>query len=131
MREKIARFMVGRNGADELARFESIFVWVLLLISIFSRAWIFDLLAFTVIGHMYFRIMSRNVSKRYEENQKFVNFRYRIVVKWDKMKKRMAQRKTYKFFKCPTCKQEVRVPKGHGKIEITCPKCRERFVKHS
>ena len=66
-----------------------------------------------------------------EENQKFVNFRYRIVVKWDKMKKRMAQRKTYKFFKCPTCKQEVRVPKGHGKIEITCPKCRERFVKHS
>ncbi len=131
MREKIARFMVGRNGADELARFESIFVWVLLLISIFSRAWIFDLLTFAVIGHMYFRIMSRNVSKRYEENQKFVNFRYRIVVKWDKMKKRMAQRKTYKFFKCPTCKQEVRVPKGHGKIEITCPKCRERFVKHS
>ena len=131
MREKIARFMVGRNGADELARFESIFVWVLLLISIFSRAWIFGRLAFAVIGHMYFRIMSRNVSKRYEENQKFVKFRYRIVVKWDKMKKRMAQRKTYKFFKCPTCKQEVRVPKGHGKIEITCPKCRERFVKHS
>lgn len=131
MREKIARFMMGRNGADELARFESIFVWVLLLISIFSRAWIFDLLALAVIGHMYFRIMSKNISKRYEENQKFVNFRYRTVVKWDKMKKRMAQRKNYKFFKCPTCRQEVRVPKGHGKIEITCPKCRERFVKHS
>ncbi len=131
MREKFARFMVGRNGADELARFESIFVWVLLLISIFSRAWIFDLLALAVIGHMYFRIMSKNISKRYEENQKFVNFRYRTVVKWDKMKKRMAQRKNYKFFKCPTCRQEVRVPKGHGKIEITCPKCRERFVKHS
>ncbi len=131
MREKFARFMVGRNGADELARFESIFVWVLLLISIFSRTWIFYLLALAVIAHMYFRIMSKNISKRYEENQKFVNFRYRTVVKWDKMKKRMAQRKTYKFFKCPTCKQEVRVPKGHGKIEITCPKCREHFVKHS
>ncbi len=131
MREKFARFMVGRNGADELARFESIFVWVLLLISIFSRTWIFYLLALAVIAHMYFRIMSKNISKRYEENQKFVNFRYRTVVKWDKMKKRMAQRKNYKFFKCPTCKQEVRVPKGHGKIEITCPKCREHFVKHS
>ena len=80
MREKFARFMMGRNGVDELARFESIFVWVLLLVSIFSRMWIFDLLAMALIVHMYFRILSRDVSKRYEENQKYVNFRYYAVV---------------------------------------------------
>lgn len=131
MREKFARFMMGRNGVDELARFESIFVWILLLVSIFSRMWIFDLLAMALIVHMYFRILSRNVSKRYEENQKYVNFRYNAVVKWDKKKKRIAQRRNYRFYKCPMCRQEVRVPKGHGKIQITCPKCRETFIKHS
>lgn len=123
--------MMGRNGVDELARFESIFVWVLLLVSIFSRMWIFDLLAMALIVHMYFRILSRNVSKRYEENQKYVNFRYNAVVKWDKKKKRIAQRRNYRFYKCPMCRQEVRVPKGHGKIQITCPKCRETFIKRS
>ncbi len=131
MREKFARFMMGRNGVYELARFESIFVWILLLVSIFSRMWIFDLLAMALIVHMYFRIMSRNVSKRYEENQKYVNFRYNAVVKWDKKKKRIAQRRNYRFYKCPMCRQEVRVPKGHGKIQITCPKCRETFIKRS
>ena len=123
--------MMGRNGVDELARFESIFVWILLLVSIFSRMWIFDLLAMALIVHMYFRILSRNVSKRYEENQKYVNFRYNAVVKWDKKKKRIAQRRNYRFYKCPMCRQEVRVPKGHGKIQITCPKCRETFIKRS
>lgn len=123
--------MMGRNGVDELARFESIFVWVLLLVSIFSRMWIFDLLAMALIVHMYFRILSRDVSKRYEENQKYVNFRYNAVVKWDKKKKRIAQRRNYRFYKCPMCRQEVRVPKGHGKIQITCPKCRETFIKRS
>lgn len=131
MREKFARFMMGRNGVDELARFESIFVWVLLLVSIFSRMWIFDLFAMALIVHMYFRILSRDVSKRYEENQKYVNFRYNAVVKWDKKKKRIAQRRNYRFYKCPMCRQEVRVPKGHGKIQITCPKCRETFIKRS
>jgi len=43
----------------------------------------------------------------------------------------MAQTRDYRFYKCPTCKQEVRVPKGHGKIEITCPKCREKFIRRS
>ena len=123
--------MMGRNGVDELARFESIFVWILLLVSIFSRMWIFDLLAMALIVHMYFRILSRDVSKRYEENQKYVNFRYNAVVKWDKKKKRIAQRRNYRFYKCPMCRQEVRVPKGHGKIQITCPKCRETFIKRS
>ena len=123
--------MMGRNGVDELARFESIFVWVLLLVSIFSRMWIFDLLAMALIVYMYFRILSRDVSKRYEENQKYVNFRYNAVVKWDKKKKRIAQRRNYRFYKCPMCRQEVRVPKGHGKIQITCPKCRETFIKRS
>ena len=80
---------------------------------------------------MYFRMFSRNLAKRHAENQKFLNFRYERTVGWNRFKKRTAQRKDYRFFKCPSCKQRVRVPRGHGKIEITCPKCRTCFVKKS
>lgn len=131
MREKLARFMVGRNGVDDLARFESWFVLVVLILSIFTRSGLLDLIAIVLIVHMYFRVFSRNVSKRYEENQKFLNFRYDWTVKWNRKKKHFEQRKMYKFYKCPMCRQEVRVPRGHGKICITCPKCREEFIRRS
>ena len=75
--------------------------------------------------------LSRNVSKRYEENQRYLNAKYRAVVKKNNLKKRWAQRSTYRFFKCPQCKQTVRVPKGRGKICITCPKCKTEFIKKS
>ena len=131
MREKLARFMVGRNGVDDLARFESWFVLVVLILSIFTRSGLLDLIAIAFIVHMYLRVFSRNVSKRYEENQKFLNFRYDWTVKWNRKKKHFEQRKMYKFYKCPMCRQEVRVPRGHGKICITCPKCREEFIRRS
>ena len=134
MREKFIRFMNGRNGMDELARAESWVVMILLVVSIFTRSAILDILDILAIGlmiHMYFRVFSRNVNKRYAENQKFLNARYEWTVKAERRKKRFAQRKQYKFFKCPMCKQEVRVPRGHGKICITCPKCREQFVRRS
>ncbi|MFQ7447751.1 MAG: hypothetical protein ACLRNK_00235 [Agathobacter rectalis] len=131
MREKFIRFMNGRNGMDELARAESWIVMILLLVSIFTRSAILDILAIGLMIHMYFRVFSRNVNKRYAENQKFLNARYEWTVKAERRKKHFAQRKQYKFFKCPMCKQEVRVPRGHGKICITCPKCREQFVRRS
>ena len=135
MREKIQRFMYGRNGVDDLAKFESLLIWIPLVLSLFIRVGIVQLLLLVVmIGlmvHMYFRVFSRNTSKRYEENQKFLNLRYDWTVKFNKKKRKINQMKAYRFYKCPMCKQEVRVPKGHGRIEITCPKCREQFVRKS
>ncbi|MCM1106680.1 MAG: zf-TFIIB domain-containing protein [Blautia sp.] len=131
MREKFYHFMEGRNGTDELARLESWVILVLLIVGIFSRLGIFTILALALMIHMYFRVFSKNTAKRREENQKYVNFRYQRTVQWNKWKKRMGQRKIYRYYKCPACKQQVRVPKGHGKIEITCPKCRGTFVRRS
>lgn len=131
MREKFYQFMSGRNGVDDLARMHSWMVLVLLLLGIFIRLGIFSLLALVLMVYMYFRVFSRNTSKRYEENQKYLNFKYNRTVSWNRFKKHLAQRKDYRFYKCPMCKQEVRVPKGHGKIEITCPKCREQFIRRS
>ena len=69
MREKFIRFMNGRNGMDELARAESWVVMILLVASIFTRSAILDILAIGLMIHMYFRVFSRNVNKRYAENQ--------------------------------------------------------------
>lgn len=135
MREKIAKWMSGRNGMDELARAETILILVPLLLSLFVSHWLISLLlAALVVGlwvHIFFRVFSKNVMKRYEENQKFLDARYQMTVKWNRKKKQFAQRKTHRFFYCPNCKQEVRVPKGHGRIRITCPKCRTEFVRRS
>jgi ribosomal protein L37AE/L43A len=92
---------------------------------------VINLLFWVLIIHMYFRVFSRNINKRYAENQKFANARYRMVVERNRRKKERAQSGTYKFFSCPTCNQRVRVPKGRGKICITCPKCRSEFTKRS
>lgn len=86
MREKFIRFMNGRNGMDELARAESWVVMILLVVSIFTRSAILDILAIGLMIHMYFRVFSRNVSKRYAENQKFLNARYEWTVKAERRK---------------------------------------------
>jgi len=131
MRDKFYRFMSGRNGVDELSRMLSWLVLILLLLGIFTRVGWFTLLAVAVMVYMYFRMFSKNTARRYEENQKYVNFRYNRTVSWNRFKKRLSQSRDYRFFKCPDCKQQVRVPRGHGKIEITCPKCRGNFIRRT
>ncbi len=131
MKEKIQRFMMGRYGADELSKAQSVVVMILLVLSLFGRLGILYWLALALMIYSIWRMFSKNVSKRYEENQKYLNYRYKATVKIDRMKKHFAQRKIYRFYKCPQCKQKVRVPKGRGKICITCPKCRTEFVKKS
>lgn len=128
---KMQQFMVGRYGADELGRFISVSTLVCLLVSLFTKWGILYWIGLFLIFYTYFRMFSENVSKRYQENQKFLTLRYKAVAKWSIMKKHFLERKIYRFYKCPQCKQKVRVPKGRGKICITCPKCRTEFVKKS
>lgn len=143
LKQKFAAFMTGRYGMDELAQAESRLTLVLAIVfivcSFFSgRSPILALLTFFLnfvwiglIVHLYYRVFSRNISKRYAENQKFRNFRYRQAVKRDRYKKEWDQRAVSRFFSCPQCHQRVRVPKGRGKICITCPKCRTEFTRRS
>ncbi len=136
MREKLQRFMLGRYGADELGRMLNIVALVCIVLSLFfTRIPVLNMmLSWGGLGlavYTCFRLFSRNVAKRYEENQHYRTFRYQMVTKWDAKKKQFAQRKTYRFYKCPQCSQKVRVPRGRGKICITCPKCKNEFIKKS
>lgn len=131
MKEKFQRFMQGRYGADELSKAQNVVALILLVLSVFTRIGIFYWLAIALIIYETWRMFSKNISRRYQENQQYLNYRYKLTVKIDRYKKRFQQRKIYRFYKCPQCKQTVRVPKGRGRICITCPKCRTEFVKKS
>ena len=114
----MARLMSGRSGVDQLGLFLLIFSVVLNLIGSLTKLPILQALAYIPLFLTFYRTFSRNVSKRYQENQRFTQFFARI-----------KGRKTYCYFKCPSCKTQVKVPRGKGTIRITCPSCKEKFVK--
>ena len=125
------QFMQGRYGADQMGQMLSAVSMVFLIISLFSRNQGWFLLALIGIVYNYFRMFSKNISKRYAENQKYLTMTAGIRRKLASWKSQLAQRKIYHIYRCPGCKQKIRVPRGHGKIEIRCPKCNTRFVKKS
>ena len=103
---------------------------LILLANIFDSR-IFSTFSWVCLIYAYFRMFSRNIYKRAAENQAFLKKTARIRSWFYKQKSMMAQRKTHRIFKCPTCKQKIRVPKGKGRIEIRCPKCSTTFIKNS
>ena len=133
MRKWLAKLMVGRYGVDQLTNFLLIVSMVILLVATLLvrnsavHSVLFTLaVALLVIG--YYRIFSRKTSKRYEENQKYLRLRNRLTGRLRALRDRLRQSRTHRFFKCPECGVTVRVPKGKGKIKITCPKCRAKTI---
>ena len=121
LRTALQRFMAGRYGTDRLnmailcaglafSLLASLLPGAVLKLSCTTVSYV--LMCFAI-----FRTLSRNIYKRYEENRKFMLFFQKI------------KDKDHRYYNCPRCRQQVRVPKGKGKISITCPKCREKFIK--
>lgn len=131
MKEKLRHFMYGRYGVDELTRFVLMFDCLLMVVSFLIRSDILNFACIIIILLCYIRMLSRNYSKRYAENQIYLKYRNKFMSKIAQLKYNMNQRKVYHIYKCPSCKQKIRVPKGKGKISISCPKCKNEFIKHS
>ena len=133
VREKFQRFMIGRYGMDQLGQFMVWAVLVLIVINLFVRAslpsTILDTLELVGLITMYFRMFSKNVGKRYQENQVFLRMRFYVTEYWRKVKFSFTQGRKYRIFKCPNCGQKIRIPRGHGKVSIHCPKCKTDFIK--
>ena len=121
IKQALRRFMTGRYGTDKLNMWILGGGLILCLISLFVNLLVVNLLltagSYALMGLAIFRTFSRNTYKRYQENRKYLTFLERI------------KDREHRYFDCPKCRQLVRVPRGKGKIAITCPKCRERFVK--
>ncbi|MDO4983236.1 MAG: hypothetical protein Q4E35_06745 [Eubacteriales bacterium] len=134
MRERIARFMAGRNGNDQFNMALLIAAAVSLLLGSILRGSIgglFTLLVPVLLIYSYFRMLSRNIYKRQEENGKYLRLRYKLISRFNVLKERWKQRKDYKFFTCPSCHAALRVPRGRGKIKIVCRKCGNSFEGRS
>ena len=127
MKEKIGRFMAGRYGNDKLNQFMMAVFLGCAVLNLFVR----NAYASTVLNSwecllillVYIRMFSRNISKRYAENQKYLALENRLRRFFGQKRYLMQQRKEYHIYKCPGCKQKIRIPRGKGKISIRCTIC--------
>ena len=135
MKEKFMKFMQGRYGVDGFARFTMGVALVCIVVSVFfqkgsTAGALLNTLVLAAIIYTYFRILSRNVSKRYAENQKYLSMTSKLRQSFNREKSMMQQRKTHHIYTCPGCGQKIRIPRGSGKkVEIDCPKCHTKFIK--
>ena len=134
MKKWFTNFMMGRYGSDNFGRFLCVFSCILLVVSIIVggasvAGMIIWGIALILLIYAYFRMFSRKVNKRFAENYKYLSIKNKFTGFFKKKAQRIKQSKTHRFYKCPGCKTVVRVPKGKGKIKITCPKCGMQFVK--
>lgn len=125
----LRKLMAGRYGMDQLSIALLIAYLPLSIIVQLSGVPLLNLVVLALLVLCYLRIFSRNIAKRHEENRKFLMWWYPIQ-NWVSSKiHRIKHSKTKSYFKCPHCKQTLRVPKGKGEIRVTCPKCRVEFIK--
>lgn len=152
-RMMLYRFMQGRYGNDQFSQFLMIVGLILLIASNFLRMGLIHTLAWVLLFYAYFRVMSRNIAKRQQENFKFLNMKAKFLGRagnktsgQSSWKQRKAQKKqtkqqadysqyqqqadteNYNYYRCRNCGQIVRVPKGKGTVKITCPECRNSFT---
>ena len=121
--------MLGRNGSDHLAvafMSASVIIYIFAIFIPVLRPWL-SALSLLLMIYALFRMLSKNVDKRREENYRFVRLWQKQKASLSGARLRHAQSKEYKFFICPACKVRLRIPRGKGRIKITCVKCGRRF----
>ncbi len=138
MKEKIDRFMLGRYGNDQLNRLLIILVLVCCILSFLGSTVLHTgsqsvgiTIGILALAYAYFRMFSRNIYKRSAENAAYLRVTSQLrqaVIRW---KYKAKQYQTYHIYRCSSCSQKIRIPRGKGKIEITCPKCGNKFIKRS
>lgn len=124
-------FMAGRYGSDQLTVALLVTGMVLTFIGDAFDLYFLTLITYLIFFGCIFRIMSKNILARQKENNKFLQY-WNPIRAWLKTKyNTLKSSRNYKYFKCPNCKQELRVPRGKGKIAVTCKKCNTKFIQKS
>lgn len=126
-----AHFMVGRYGNDELNRFLSGAILILIVINLFARTKVLFVLEVALLIWIYFRMFSKKTGRRFWENQMYLRLRFQVTEGWKKWPARVREARQYKIFRCPNCGQKLRIPRGHGKISIHCRRCGHEFTGKS
>lgn len=128
---KVAEWLRGRQGPDDLAVFSVNLAVILVLVNVFARQSWLGWLALALVLYAMFRIQSKNLGARSKENASFLKALGPARPWVQNPKAAIAELKAYKHVRCPSCKQRVRVPRGKGTLRVTCPKCHNKFEVRS
>lgn len=131
LKYRFSRFMQGRYGVDSLSRFLSVVLLVFIIVGVFVKIPFSGLITFAILVVLYWRMFSRDISKRYQENQKFLEIRDKLLGNLSSFESNLSQLKDYHIYKCPRCNQKIRIPRGKGHIMVRCPRCGFEFHKKS
>ena len=130
MRSFLHKFMLGRYGPDHLCIAMIIFSFVLSLLYSILGYLPLVLISYFVFGLTIFRMLSRNIFRRRAENDKFIRYWWPVRTKVKNIAGRVRQLKSHKVFKCSSCGTKLRVPRGIGKLQVSCTKCGEKvFIR--
>ena len=127
IKASMAQWMTGRHGTDNLGIFTLIAGLVLSLAGSITGFGTLGFLGLALYIVTIFRMMSRNQEARIRENQKYMELTGNWTTKISQFFRRMKNRKEYKYFRCPNCKQLLRLKRGCGEKQITCAKCGHQF----
>ena len=131
MRDRMIQFMRGRYGYDELGRTTMWLSLILLAAYVVTDVTVLLVLALALLVFTDFRLFSRNIARRSEENRKFLKRTAFISRKFLRVRGDLHDRRHNHIYRCPNCRQKIRIPKGKGNISITCPRCHIEFMKKS
>lgn len=125
----LMNFMRGRYGIDQFSQALFIAALVCIVLAMFGGSMLMEFLGIGVFIYSYYRVLSRNLDARRSENAKYLE----TVAGIKRRFRPSGSDKENRVFICPNkaCGQKIRVPRGKGKIEITCPKCKTKFVKRT
>jgi hypothetical protein len=138
LRERLASFMYGRNGIDQLYHFLFWTIVALSFLNIFLKEWVLTVIELLILIYALFRVFSRNVYRRQKENQVYLVCARKIRSFFGGIKRKFSSkmtlennkwrdRKTHVYKRCPKCKNILRLPRVKGKHTAACPCCGNRF----
>ncbi|NLC19431.1 MAG: hypothetical protein GX757_09490 [Clostridiales bacterium] len=131
MMNQLRKFMYGRYGVDRFSRDIILFSLFITLIASMTRSSLLLWLAYIPLFYAIFRILSRDTQKRARENYIYADLIRKVKVRAKNTKLLLVGTRTHKFYRCKGCRQMIRIPRGKGKISISCPKCRREFISRS
>ena len=130
----LRHFMMGRYGTDKLNMMLLVAALAVCIVGMFFQMppvnLLLTVISYALMGLAIFRMLSRNLAKRREENRKFLR-KAEPVIHWWRLQSTIRKDKEHRYFKCPSCGQHLRVPRGKGKITVTCRGCGASFQEKS
>lgn len=126
-RNSLARFMMGRYGFDQLYIGLLVLYFVVIIANTFIRSPYLSYGDNIILLYMFFRMLSRNIYKRRQENERFLRMIGPLKGSFTYRSRQLRELRTHAYHKCPNCKAALRFPRKAGKFPVTCPQCNYKF----